>query len=42
MRRKRIKGFISGTDKMFFRKTHKYIVAIMKHKKLYKQDEDDD
>lgn len=42
MRRKRIKGFISGVDKIYFMKTRKYVVAIMKIKKLYKQDEDAD
>ncbi len=42
MRIKRIKGFISKADKMYFMKTRKYIVAIMKIKRLYKQDEDAD
>lgn len=40
MRRKRIKGFISGADKIYFMKTRKYIAAVMKVKKLYKQEED--
>lgn len=38
----RIKGFKKVIDKIYFRKTRKYIVAIMKLKKLYKQDEDAD
>ena len=42
MRAKQIVGFKDGADKIYFRKTRKYIVAVMKYFKLHQQDQDAD